>query len=491
VKLYRETDPADMSIDDLRFVNYGERVYRYTGTEWLEVVTSLYPTLRDCIDAVYSAYTESGVTRVTTKTLQPIDPIRGDYWVRDDLSVLRYTGLSWGTVTSISAGVSKILETTLQQMTDTQLRFMFMESSINPTDVYDLAQLLDPTITYYEQGTEPVGATLKDLWRNTNTNGLYRYNGSEWVVYGGARISNLEQTIEGLTSDVGAIYENGGGVNLLPNSTSLTCDEEITEILSPLERDCKYVLSVESSSSTALTTYRVRVMNATHTLDYGNKDFTVGGTLQLWRFTVSVPVGVTPTIAVTHSAGSLSLNHIKLEKGSVYSAWTPSLSDSDLTVGLLNSSIESLNSKLVSKSADIDQISQSLLDSIQLSNEALARSVSLAQTAESFNIISSAITRRVGDLEDTLDTYSSVFSFLPEGLKITSLVGGTPSDISTYYRSDGMYFWSESLGTDVGYVTANGLNIKNATVQAGGVFALGNFKWKPMTNGSVSLVYGG
>ena len=49
--------------------------------------------------------------------------------------------------------------------------------------------------------------------------------------------------------------------------------------------------------------------------------------------------------------------------------------------------------------------------------------------------------------------------------------------------------WSAAAGADVGYVTAEGLNIRNARIQLGGVLAIGNYKWKPLSSGAIALIY--
>ena len=48
---------------------------------------------------------------------------------------------------------------------------------------------------------------------------------------------------------------------------------------------------------------------------------------------------------------------------------------------------------------------------------------------------------------------------------------------------------SAAAGADVGYVTAEGLNIRNARIQLGGVLAIGNYKWKPLSSGAIALIY--
>ena len=212
-----------------------------------------------------------------------------------------------------------------------------------------------------------------------------------------------------------------------------------SELYTDLQRGSAYVFSVKSSEASDVTQYKVRVTNAMHTFDYLNEDFQVGKTVQIWRFdTSSIPEGATPHLVVTWDSGTLLLYNVQLENGKVYTDWKPAPEDSSQSLDQITNKLDNVSEQVSDQSTKVDTISQELIEAIRISNEALARSVTVEQTAGSLQIVSSSLVDRVTETENELSTYSSVFDFLPEGLQISSRVNGIKSDISTIYRSNGM-----------------------------------------------------
>lgn len=488
----REQAPSSVKDGDLWIDDNGSTVQSYHRDHWVSIDIGSIDGLSSAIESLYSIYTSGGETTFTTSHSNPTNPSIGDYWIKDDLSSVRYTGTGWGSISGVLASEQRTLSSRVDKSTDTLVQSIFLETTINVDDLFDLASSIDPTIKLYRQGTIPENPKTGDIWLNTSTGAILRYNGVSWVPYGGAKVSSMEQDIDGLRTEVGEVYDGGSGRNLIRDSSSIEVPASPYAIYTELAHNNNYVFSVQSSSASTITQYTVRLMNASHTLDYDNTVFTVGNTVNLWRFdTSSVPSGVTPHLVITFagSENSLVLNKVQLENGKIYTDWKPSPDDTTDQLTNLNDSVHRIDSDIADQTAKVDAISQDLQDAIRKSNEALSRSVTVEQTASSLSITSSALVRRVTDVEDVLDTYNSVFEFKPEGLEISSRVNGVRSDISTYYRSNGMYFWSASAGTDVGYVTADGINIRNARVQVGGILAMGNYQWKPRSTGALSLVY--
>lgn len=496
--VYREMSsiPVDKPASDpcLWVTDNGNTVKLYVRDHWEDISYDDYEGLKEAVINLYSVYASSGTTSVYTMHSAPPTPDGvGDFWIMDNLDVLRYTGSSWGSINGVLATNQEILTGRLQVSNDVLMQSLFLESSIDPDDLLDIARQTDPTVTLYKQGTEPTNPNTGDLWQNTITGIVLRYNGTAWTATGSAKVSNLEQTVDGLDTAVAEVYDAGSGRNYIQHSISMMFSQYVSPVYTNLDEDSKYVFSVQSSSiDGGLTQYTVRLMNEAHNIDYDNKVFTIGNTLNIWRFDTSVvPDGVKAHLVVSYgnSGSNLVLNKVQLEKGHLYTDWKAAIEDTDDSIASTNSGLYRVQNDLVSQSGEIDRISQDLIDAINISNEALARAVTVSQRADAFTVTATALTSSVDNMRVQLETYSSVFDFKPEGLQISSLINGIKSDISTYYRSNGMYFWSESAGSDVGYVTADGLNIRNARVQLGGILAMGNFQWKPRANGSLSLIY--
>lgn len=488
----REKQPSVVRDSYLWISNNGTSLKSRHSDKWVDINIDSISNLASAIDSLYSIYTAPGETVFITSHNAPTSVSIGDYWIKDDLSAVRYTGTGWGNVSGVLASEQKVISTRISKSNDTLVRTVFLESSINVDDLFNLAYSVDPTIRLYKQSSTPTDAHTGDIWSNTSTGGILRYNGVSWVPYGSAKVSSLEQDVSGLRSEVSEVYDGGSGRNLIRESRSIDIPSSPYALYTSLEHDKNYVFSVQFSSASIITQYRIRVMNAAHTLDYDSTILQVGNTVQIWRFsTTGIPAGVTPHLVVTYSSSesNLSLSMVQLEVGKLYTDWKPSQDDTAEQLGDLNDSVNRIDNDLSDQSAKVDTISEDLQEAIRKSNEALSRSVTVEQTASSLTVTSTALTRRVTDVEDVLDTYNSVFEFKPEGLEISSRVNGVRSDISTYYRSNGMYFWSASAGTDVGYVTADGINIRNARVQVGGILAMGNYQWKPRSTGAVSLIY--
>lgn len=465
----------------------------YSRNAWVDVDLSEYPNLRSSLETVCNIYASPGITKLYTRHTTPTNPDTGDFWITDDLNAMRFTGSAWGTISGVLAAETRKLSARLMENSELLLQSIFLESSINPTDLLTLAQTLDPYITLYNQGTAPVGdLRVGDLWTDSVTGITLRYNGLTWVPTGGAKLSKLSQDIDGLESSVSEIYEAGSGRNYIRDSLSISIDNYVQVLYSGLDPDTKYVFSVGNSTAVGITQYTVRLMDPSHTFDYDNKIFTVGNTVNIWRFDTSIVPEHSPcdlVVTYANNGSNVVLNKVQLEKGHIYTDWKIALEDLDASMSVTNDVLRNVQNDLSNNINATDRLSQDLMAAIRISNEALARSVTVEQTSESFGITASALASTITDLRVQLESYSSVFSFRPEGLQISSLINGVKSDISTYYRSNGMYFWSEAAGSDVGYVTSDGLNIRNARIQQGGSLAIGNFHFKPRSNGSLSMVY--
>lgn len=493
--VYRETEEyGTLEDSDLSLLSNGSIIKSYERDSWVTIDKEEYEGLYSAIENLYSIYTAPGITRIYTQHSAPNSTALsvGDVWVDDNLDAYRFTGSSWGNINGVLASEQQTLSARLQVNNDVLMQSVFLESSIDAEDLFNIAKQLDPNISLYRQTTPPANPNTGDLWENTLTGITLRYNGVDWVATGSAQVSLVEQTVAGLNTAVSEVYDSGGGRNYIRHSISMEFSAHVQAVYTDLELNSKYVFSVTSSSATGVTQYTVRLMNSSHNLDYDNKIFTVGNTMNIWRFDTSdVPAGVLPHLVITYAdeGSNLVLNKVQLEKGSLHTDWKAAIEDTEDSIASTNNNLTDLQEDVTEQISAVDAISQELINAINISNEALARAVTVSQRADTFTITASALTSSVDNMRVQLETYSSVFDFKPEGLQISSLVNGIKSDISTYYRSNGMYFWSESAGSDVGYVTADGLNIRNARVQLGGILAMGNFQWKPRSNGSLSLIY--
>ena len=166
--------------------------------------------------------------------------------------------------------------------------------------------------------------------------------------------ASLEITDEQIKSAVGDTVEDMvtasvdnlkiGGTNLIDGSLLMVIPKsEVAEsgayvyrTLANLQANTNYVFTIDTSQATegSFSEYSVKLYDLTNNVQVDNKIFKVGNTAQVWKFTPSktCQLIVYAGLAGDTSGKVLTLNKVKLERGSTSTDWSPSPSDIETMV---------------------------------------------------------------------------------------------------------------------------------------------------------------
>jgi hypothetical protein len=164
---------ANLNAGDLWFdSDDGNRQYRWSGTAWVDVADSRILSAAASAAAAIAAASSAQATadgKVTTffQPTVPANPGIGDLWIRTDQGnrLFRWNGTTW-----LAAN-------------DAQLNQAILAAA-------DAQATADGKIETFFQPSPPVGASLGDLWVDTDDNNhMYRFNGATWQSVRDAGIS--------------------------------------------------------------------------------------------------------------------------------------------------------------------------------------------------------------------------------------------------------------------------------------------------------------
>jgi len=184
---------------DLSYENV-KMYYRSTWNDILDVSDII-----SAIQEIASIYDSTGVCTVTTSHVSPSSPAIGDVWINDNLIAMRWVGSSWGNTSSIMMSSYRTLYGTVQELSDTQLKLAFAQTSQEIDDVVDQASAINQNIQVFKQDDTPTGIiNAGDLWvTQTGVKRLYRWNGTAWTLSGITRLMDIEADASGLHITIG------------------------------------------------------------------------------------------------------------------------------------------------------------------------------------------------------------------------------------------------------------------------------------------------
>ena len=212
-----DNDPLDaLDTGDLWFdTNDNNKLYRWSGTEWISVqdgqISSLSTSLGDAITNITSITNtlnglEDGAINTFYQTTAPTTGTIGDLWFNTTTNKLtRYNGSTW--ITIEDAGIATAI-----------------------SDAAAAANVADNKITTYFNDTAPTVDSIDgdaldeldtgDLWFDTNDNNkLYRWSGSAWVVVQDTSIQTNIYTTNTTTIDGGKITAASISANQIAANT--------------------------------------------------------------------------------------------------------------------------------------------------------------------------------------------------------------------------------------------------------------------------------
>jgi hypothetical protein len=155
--------PAVPRLGDLWFESdAGNRLRRWNGTTWVDVTdASVASAILAAADAQATA---DGKVETYFQTTAPVIASLGDLWfdTDDNNHLYRYNGAQW-----VSAR-------------DALIQQAFANAAAAVATAATAQATADGNIDVFFQGSPPVGAQLGDLWIDTDDRQLYRWNGSAW-----------------------------------------------------------------------------------------------------------------------------------------------------------------------------------------------------------------------------------------------------------------------------------------------------------------------
>lgn len=199
---YAPTAPAAEGVGDLWFdTDDGNKQYRWSGSEWVPVQDS---KIGDALTAAAGAQaTADGKVTTFFGPTMPTAEAVGDLWFNEATGYLkRWSGAAWLDVSNIGA--------TTAQLNDIAQAL---------SDAANAQATADGKVDTYYQAAPPGGASIGDLWFDTDDgNKLYRHDGADWVA---ARDSGIG---DALTAAAGAQATADGKVTTFIGESAPTAE---------------------------------------------------------------------------------------------------------------------------------------------------------------------------------------------------------------------------------------------------------------------------
>ena len=187
VTFYQNSAPTGTANDLWFDTNDGNKLYRHNGTDWVVVQDQAI------IDAAELATTAQATAdgKVVTfyGTSAPTAEGVGDLWYNEFTRELRrWNGTEWQTAGNYVNDTDQLNDGANLGQTANWLHVVGRPETLAALDATAATDLDGKTVTYY-QNDAPTG-TVNDLWFDTNDgNKLYRHNGTTWEVVQDAGIA--------------------------------------------------------------------------------------------------------------------------------------------------------------------------------------------------------------------------------------------------------------------------------------------------------------
>jgi hypothetical protein len=191
---YQSEPPTAEEIGDLWIDTDDDRLYRWSGTAWIEIQDA--DIAQAIADAASAQTTADGKIVSFYQDGVPTADGVGDFWIdtNDSNKLYRWNGTSWQTARDAGIEAAISAAATAQSTADGKI------------------------LTFY-QDAPPGGGTLGDLWFDTNDgNKLYRHNGIDFIE---ARDDGIAQAI---TDAAGAQATADGKVTTFYQTTAPTAE---------------------------------------------------------------------------------------------------------------------------------------------------------------------------------------------------------------------------------------------------------------------------
>ena len=191
---YQSAPPTAEEIGDLWIDTDDDRLYRWSGTAWIEIQDA--DIAQAIADAASAQATADGKIVSFYQNEPPTAGAVGDFWIdtNDSNKLYRWSGSAWQTARDAGIEAAISAAATAQSTADGKI------------------------LTFY-QDAPPGGGTLGDLWFDTNDgNKLYRHNGIDFIE---ARDDGIAQAI---TDAAGAQATADGKVTTFYSASAPTAE---------------------------------------------------------------------------------------------------------------------------------------------------------------------------------------------------------------------------------------------------------------------------
>ena len=187
---YQTTAPTSgMSLGDLWFdTDDGNKLYRYSGSAWVAAQDqSIGTAINNAATAQSTA--DGKITTYFGTTAPAGTKAVGDLWYNDTTKLLqRWTGSAWVTVSNSYNNTNQLTDGAGLGTTANWATVAGRPTTLAALDATAASDLDGKTVTYYQ--TSAPSGTVNDLWFDTDDgNKLYRHNGSTWVAVQDAGIA--------------------------------------------------------------------------------------------------------------------------------------------------------------------------------------------------------------------------------------------------------------------------------------------------------------
>ena len=185
---YYQNDPPSGTVNDLWFdTNDGNKLYRHDGSGWVLVQDAGIAAAAGLATTAQTTANSKITTFYTTS--EPTATGVGDLWYNTTTRELRrWNGSAWQTSGNYVDNTNQITDGAGLGLTANWTQVAGRPSTLAALDATAAADLDGKTVTYY-QASPPTG-TVNDLWFDTDDgNKLYRHDGSNWVAVQDAGIA--------------------------------------------------------------------------------------------------------------------------------------------------------------------------------------------------------------------------------------------------------------------------------------------------------------
>lgn len=185
---YYQASPPAGTVNDLWFdTDDGNKLYRHDGSAWV-VVQDAGIAAAAGLATIAKNTADSKITTFYS-TSAPSNPAVGDLWYNSSTRLLqRWSGSTWMSSGNYVDNTNQLDDGAQLGQTANWTQVANRPTTLAALDATAAADLDGKTVTFY-QASPPAG-TINDLWFDTDDgNKLYRHNGTSWVVVQDAGIA--------------------------------------------------------------------------------------------------------------------------------------------------------------------------------------------------------------------------------------------------------------------------------------------------------------